>query len=69
MFVYRNKLQEAVTKWQTNYRDPEKKFDTLQDFLTANVGVIPTSLVERPPSILHPLKISLLLHKRMIFNP
>ena len=36
------------------YRDLEKKFDTLQDFVTANVGVIPPSLVERPPSITTP---------------
>ena len=54
MCVHRHKLEEAVTEWQTKYRDLEKKFDTLQDFVTANVGVIPPSLVERPPSVTAP---------------
>ena len=51
MCVHRQKLQEAVIEWQTKYRDLEKKFDTLQDFVTANVGVTPPSLVERTPAV------------------
>ena len=61
MCVHRKRLEEAVTEWQTKYRDLkmtcqtkyrdlEMKFETLQDFVTANVGVAPPSLVESTPS-------------------
>ena len=35
---------------QDQYRDLEMKFNTLQEFVTANVGVTEPSLVERPPT-------------------
>ena len=42
-------LEEAVTEWQNKYQDMKMKFDTLHEFVTANVGITLPSLVERPP--------------------
>ena len=52
----RKRLQETVTEWQTKYRELEEKFNTLQEFVTANVGVLPPSQVERPPPVAGPLQ-------------
>lgn len=55
MCVHRKELQEAIIEWQTKYRDVEKKrIDTLHNFVTANVRVLPPSLVERPPLVTAP---------------
>jgi len=48
--VNRRRLQDAVAAMQDQYRDLEMKFNTLQEFVTANVGVTEPSLVERPPT-------------------
>ena len=47
-------LQDAVVEMRKRYSELEKKFDTLQDFVTANVGVTPPSLVERPSNTTAP---------------
>lgn len=52
--THRKKLWKAVTEWQSKYRDLEKKFDTLYNFVTANVRVIPPLLVERLRFIIVP---------------
>ena len=44
--MHRKRLQEVVNVWQCKYRDLEKKFDTLQEFVTSNVGVTPPPLGE-----------------------
>jgi len=48
--VNRKRLQEVAVVMQEMYHDLEKKFDTLQEFVAANVGITPPSLVERPPT-------------------
>ena len=47
----RKRLQETVTEWQTKYQELEKKFNSLQEFVTANVGVLPPPPPPPPPPL------------------